>query len=191
MPRRTANPTQQSKRGSENEPRFLIIGRIRKPHGVKGALKVAIHSDDPDRFKTLDRVFISANPEDHQPQEHRVVDVRVQHADAVIRFEGIETPEDARSYNSRWLFIALEDVTPLADGEMFTWQLIGLEVETVKGRVIGKVASLLETGANDVLVVNGDKGEILLPDIPDVVQEINLHSGKIIVTPLPGLLPED
>lgn len=191
MPRRTANPTKQSKRGSENEPRFLIIGRIRKPHGVKGALKVAIHSDDPQRFKTLDRVFISANPEDHRPNEYRVVDVRLQHADAVIRFEGIETPEDARSYNSQWLFIALEDVAPLSDGEMFTWQLIGLEVETAEGQLLGKVASLLETGANDVLVVNGDKGEILLPDIPDVVQEIDLQSGKIIVTPLPGLLQEE
>ena len=169
----------------------MIIGRIRKPHGVKGALKVAIQSDDPTRFKTLDRVFISANPEDHQPQEHRVVDVRLQSRDAVVLFDGIQNPEDARRYNSHWLFIALEDVTPLSDGEMFTWQLIGLDVITDDGQPLGKVASLLETGANDVLVVNGDKGEILLPDIPDVVQEIDLQSGKIVVTPLPGLLPDD
>ena len=191
MPRRTASSKNESKRGSENEPRFLIIGRIRKPHGVKGGLKVAIHSDDPTRFKTLDRVFISPNPEDHRPKEYRVVGARLHHNDAVVFFDGIETPEDARRYNSQWLFVSLDDVAPLPDGEMFTWQLIGLNVVTDSGQLLGEVSSLLETGANDVLVVAGDKGEILLPDIPDVVQEIDLEAGKIVVTPLPGLIPED
>ena len=188
MPRRDAHKSAESKRGSKLEPRFLIIGRIRKPHGVRGELKVAVQTDDPDRFRILDRVFISRDSLDPAPRKMQVTGIRFQQHDALLKFAGIDDRDEAKLLNSQWVFVAIEDAVPLAEGEMYTYQLQGLQVVTTAGESIGVVSSILETGANDVLIVNGDKGEILIPDIPDVVKTVDLAAEVITIEPMDRLL---
>ncbi len=190
MPRRTAKQSDASKRGSHAEPRFLIVGRIRKPHGVRGDLKVAVQSDDPDRFFDLERVFVSANPKDNAPSEMRVTSVRFHGNDAVLTFDGLTSREAAAQYNSAWLFVAVEDAVALEDGEIYTFQMVGLAVKATDGREIGVVESVLETGANDVIVAKGPFGEVLIPDIPQVVLAVDLESKQMTVELLEGLLPD-
>ncbi len=168
----------------------MIVGRIRKPHGVRGDLKVAVQSDEPARFFELERVFVSNNPKDHSPAEMRVTDVRFHGNDAVLTFDGLTSREAAAQYNSAWLFVALEDAVPLEDGEIYTFQLVGLSVMTTQGEVIGAVSNVLETGANDVIVVNGPLGEVLIPDIPQVVVGVDLEAKQLTIEPLEGMLPE-
>ncbi len=190
MPRRTAQANESKERGSKIEPRFLIIGRIRKPHGVRGDLKVSILADEPKRFNSLERVFVSADSKAHSPLEQQVEKVRLLQSDAIVKFAGIDTPEVARTFNSQWLFVSAEDALQLAEGELYSYQLIGMEVVTNEGQRIGIIDQILETGANDVLVVQGEKGEILLPDIPDVVESIDIDSSIVIVNLLDGLIEE-
>lgn len=190
MPRRDAKKTTHTERGSQPEPRFLIVGRIRKPHGIHGNLKVAVQSDDPKRFYTLDRVFISRDAVDATPREMHIEKVHFHHHDAVIKFIGVNDRDEAKLLNSQWLFVAIEDAVTLEEGEMYTFQLWGLTVVTTTGQTVGTVATVLETGANDVLVVNSEKGEVLIPDIPSVVKLVDLVAKQITIEPMDGLLPE-
>ncbi|HFC12768.1 MAG TPA: hypothetical protein ENJ56_07980, partial [Anaerolineae bacterium] len=103
MPRRDAHKSAESKRGSKLEPRFLIIGRIRKPHGVRGELKVAVQTDDPDRFRILDRVFISRDSLDPAPRKMQVTGIRFQQHDALLKFAGIDDRDEAKLLNSQWV----------------------------------------------------------------------------------------
>lgn len=168
----------------------MIVGRIRKPHGVFGELKVAVKVDDPDRFYDLDRVFVSRNAEDVNPVELTVTGVRFHRQDALLTFEGYASREKSAELNTQWLFVALEDAVPLEDDELYTFQMIGMDVVTEEGQSIGTVKSIFETGANDVLVVKRDTDEVLIPDIPDVIRKIDVEAKAITVRLLDGLLPE-
>jgi 16S rRNA processing protein RimM len=79
------------------------------------------------------------------------------------------------------------EALPLEEGEYFLFQLEGLAVETVEGEALGTLTRIIETGANNVFVVQGDQGELLLPDIAEVVQEIDFENGRMLVNLLPGL----
>lgn len=181
---------QLTKRGSDlsSEPRFLIIGRIRKPHGVRGELKVSVLTDTPKRLTWLETVYISRKENDLEPKQVGVGNVRFQGEDALLMLDGYTSRELAGTLRQHWLMIPIEEAIPLEEGEYYAYQAIGLIVSTVEGDVLGHITQIIETGANDVFVVMGDEGEILLPDIPDVVQEVNIAEQRMIVTLLPGLL---
>ncbi len=83
-----------------------------------------------------------------------------------------------------------QEAAPLGPGEYYEHQILGLNVVTTGGEALGRVAEILETGANDVYVVHGPRGEILLPARKEVIQDINLEAGRMTVILLPGLLPD-
>lgn len=172
-------------------PRYLIIGRVRKPHGINGELKIAIESELPERFTWLRHVWLSRNPNDRAPRQVAVENVRFHGDDALVKLAGYDDPETAGHLRQHWVFVPIEQALPLEADEYYSFQIIGFRVETRAGRLLGTLASLLETGANDVFVVDGPLGELLLPDIPDVVLDIDLTGRRIVVEPLPGLLPDD
>ena len=80
------------------------------------------------------------------------------------------------------------DAVPLEEGEYYLYQLVGLDVFTEAGTHLGRLSEVLETGANNVFVVNGDNGQHLLPDIPDVIKAIDIEHGKMTIHPMPGLI---
>ncbi len=180
---------QPTERGSESsEPRFLIIGRIRKPHGVRGELKVSVLTDTPKRLTWLETVYITRRDDDPNPQAVAVKGVRFHGEDALLTLDGYASREAAGTLRQHWLMVPIAEAIPLEEGEYYAYQAIGLVVWTADGVQLGSVTQLIETGANDVFVVAGTDGEILLPDIPDVVQEVDIAGKKMIVTLLPGLL---
>ena len=83
-----------------------------------------------------------------------------------------------------------EEAIPLEEGEYYYFQLVGLTVETESGERLGRLAEVLETGANDVYVVRGPRGEVLLPAVEDVIRQVDLESRRVVVRLLPGMLPE-
>ena len=86
--------------------------------------------------------------------------------------------------------ISIEDAAPLEEGEYYHFQVIGVEVEMESGERLGRVTEVLETGANDVYVVRGPRGEVLIPAIESVVRVLDLEAGRMVVSPLPGMLDE-
>ena len=89
---------------------------------------------------------------------------------------------------SKWLQIPAEEALPLDDGQYYLYQIIGVKVYVENGDFLGDIIEVLETKANNVFIVKGDKGEILLPDIAEVVKEIDLEQRTMIVRLLPGLI---
>lgn len=158
----------------------LAIGTLGAPHGVAGELRLHVSSDDPEHMRTITRVFL-----DGERQPRRVLGLRLHGGDALIRLEGVTSPEEARMLRGRVIRIAGTDARPLGPGEFFLYQLIGLRVVDDAGAELGIVTDLLETGANDVFVVAPTDGgaDLLLPNVPEVALEILPAEGRMVVRP--------
>ena len=117
----------------------------------------------------------------------RVERVRLNQGFAILKLGGCDSRDQAEALRGHYLQIPIEEAIPLADGEFFLYQLIGLQVMTDEGEELGELTEILETGANDVFVVRGTEGELLIPDLPEVIQEIDIESGQILVQLPAGL----
>jgi 16S rRNA processing protein RimM len=159
----------------------LVVGTIVGTHGIDGELKVLLTTDEPEHLKTIKRVYVG---DEQNPR--RVLGVRFHDRFALMRLKGIPTPEAGAEFRGQQVRIAGTDARPLAPGEFYLYQLIGLAVVDESGRALGTVTDIMETGANDVLVVApaGGGPDQLYPNHPDVVLDINPEDGKLVVRPL-------
>jgi 16S rRNA processing protein RimM len=178
---------------SARGPQFLVVGRVLRPHGVRGELRLQALTGFPERMRRLDVIFLGTDPEAHDDlAEYRVTRIRPEkQAFWLAHLDGITDRDAADRLRGQYVLVSLADAIPLEDDEVYLFQVIGLEVRTVEGEALGVVAEILETGANDVYIVRGEQyGEVLIPAIEDVVLRISPEEGVMIVRLLPGLLPE-
>lgn len=168
---------------------LVSIGKISGTHGYKGTVKVVPLTDFPERFKGLKRVFL------HKAGVVTQVDIEsvlVQNQVILIKIHGIESKEEAQTYRGSLLMVEEKDVYPLPQGVYYHFQLVGLAVHDSQRGYLGAVTEILETGANDVYLVNSPQyGEILIPAIRDVIENIDLDRGEMRVTLLPGLIDDE
>ncbi len=182
------NPAPVFPQGSDavlnrSEPQFLVVGRVLRPHGVRGELRVEIHTDYPERFAEYGHVYIGEPLTRYKIKKHRF------HHDLVLlTVAGIDNRNQAESLRGQWVWIHRENAIPLQEGEYYTYQVLGLHVITDAGVELGQVAEIIETGANDVYVVQGRTGQVLLPAIPEVVVQVDIPAQKMIVHLLEGLI---
>ncbi len=177
-------PEQQRPSGSPaGEPVYLAIGFLRRPHGVSGEIVMDIHTDFPERIKPGRRVFVG---EERQPCE--LDTVRPRQNGLLVRFRGFTTPEEVGRFRNQWVYVKASDVPPLPEGKHYKFELVGLQVTEENGAPLGTLTEILETGANDVYVVQAENGkEILLPAIPSVILKIDMERRVILVHLLEGL----
>jgi 16S rRNA processing protein RimM len=159
----------------------LTIGSILAPHGVRGEFKVRLQTDDPDHLLTLKRVSLG-----DETAPRTILGVRLHAGNALMRIQGISTPETVERFRGAPLRIRANDARPLAADEYFLYQMIGLAVFDEAGAPLGHVTDLMETGANDVLVITPDDGgaDLLLPSHPDVIVSMDPAAGRLVVRPL-------
>jgi 16S rRNA processing protein RimM len=183
-----SNPRGESSgRGSvENntEPRFLVIGQVGKPHGVRGDVRVVPHTDVPERFTWLDEVYIG----EKDPQPVPVEYARLHKNWILLKMAGYDNRNAVESLRGQLVQVREEQALPLEEDEYFLFQLMGLAVISDEGERLGELVQVIETGANNVFVVHGSRGEILIPDTSEVVLDIDFNKGHITVHLLPGLL---
>lgn len=175
-------PSPERSPASPPPPDRLVVGRITGVWGVKGHVKVESLTDNPTRFRSGARLLIG-------PREYLCEEARRQGRALAVKLQGVETREDAVELRGAVLEIPTGDAPPLPEGAYYHHQVLGLEVWTSEGRLLGRVAEILETGGNDVYVVRGPEGEALIPAIADVVVSVDLQAGRITIDPMPGLLP--
>ncbi len=167
----------------EEFPAFLAVGKIRRPHGLRGEVLLDVYTDFPERLRPGKVVYAG------ERHERLVICQARAHRDGLLlAFEGFHTPEAIERLCNQILYVATEDAAPLAEGEYYYYQLVGLTVVEEGGRELGRLSEILVTGANDVYVVRGERGEILLPAIPQVVRNVDLSARRMTVHVLPGLL---
>lgn len=170
---------------ADDETEFIVIGEITKPHGVRGEMRVKPHTDEPERFTWLEQVYIG----EENPRLMAVEKARLHQGMILLKLTAVNDRTAADALRGEWLMVTEAEALPLEEGEYFLFQLEGLAVSTVEGEALGTITRVIETGANNVFVVQGEQGELLLPDIADVVQEIDFEDGRMVVTLLPGLRP--
>ncbi len=169
----------------EGEPEYLVVGFLRRPHGVKGEILMDVHTDFPERLKTGKTVFVGDSYRPMVMASLRPMGA----AGMLVRFRGTKTPEEAGQYRNTWVYVPTADRPALPEGEYYHHQLIGLNVITDEGRALGVLVDVLETGANDVYVVRDAEGnETLLPAIPAVILEVALADRQMRVHLLDGLI---
>ncbi len=172
-------------KGRRRTPRYLAVGRIVAPHGVRGEVEVEIHTDFPQRFAPEARFFVGERKAEMVVEQVRPFKKRL-----LIKFREIPDRTTAERWRGAWIHVPTEEAWPLEEGEYYEFQIIGLDVWTDEGEYLGIVDHIIYTGANDVYVVQGPRGEILLPAIEHVIREIDLDEERITVHLLPGLVED-
>jgi 16S rRNA processing protein RimM len=160
----------------------LVIGKVLAPRGVHGEIKVLPESADPERFRVLQQVYLG-----DERVRFEVTRARLHQGIAFLQLQGIETPEAVEPWRGATVYVAAEDAVPLEADEYYYYQIVGLAVSTLEGEALGRVTEVLATGANDVYIVRGESGEILLPAIKDVIVRVDLVAGSMLVRLPEGL----
>ncbi len=169
------------------EPRYLTVGRIVCPHGIRGAVQMEILTDAPEHIAELETLYLGPHHHPYQVEQARFHKQRL-----LLQLKGCTERNAAEALRGDLVAVVVEDAAPLAEDEFYHFQLEGLAVQTAAGEELGELVEILSPpGANDVYIVHGLRGEVLLPAIPEVVQEIDLESRRMVVHLIPGLLPDE
>jgi 16S rRNA processing protein RimM len=163
------------------------IGEIVAPFSRFGEVKVRLETDFPNRFEHLSQVCLRRAT--GEARLYRVKGVRFHKGQALLKLEGIDSISDAETLRNSLVQVRAEEAVTLPKNEFYIHDLLGCEVVTAEGRVLGPLSAVLRGGAHDIYVVGSGKNEILLPVIKEVVREVDLMARRIVVTPTPGLLP--
>ena len=164
------------------------MGRILGAHGRDGELRVKVVSDVPGRFGEGNSLSVSKDGTAAEGQTYQISSSRpTVNGELILKFRGFRDRRQAQQLAGLWLWVPLSEVPSAQEGEYFHYQLIGLKVRTVDGEDLGELAEILETGSNDVYVVAGADGEILVPALSRVVREIDIAGGLMVVDLPEGL----
>jgi len=165
---------------------LISIGTVQKPHGVKGEVKVQPLTDHPERFKLLQRVFLS--PPKGNSIECSVSSVRFIDGKPLLLLNGYDSPEKAREIAGWLVQIPREEALPLPEGQYYWFELIGMDVESESGEALGRITDIFETGSNDVYVMRSGKREIYLPATKDVIRTVDRAAKRMVIRVVDGLL---
>lgn len=172
--------------GAIDAKELISIGRIVGTHGYKGVLKVVSLTDFPQRFNDLKKIKLSKGSETTE----RIVESCSPYKSMILmKIQGIDSVEEAQLYRNALLGVEEEEIYPLPPGYYYQFQLVGLAVYDIEKGYLGVLKEVLETGANDVYVVDSESyGEIMIPAIKEVILDIDLAAQKMQVKLLEGLL---
>jgi 16S rRNA processing protein RimM len=173
-----------------DQPRFLLLGEILRPHGIRGELRMRVLTDYPERIPELEQVYVGDSPDSPRPHTYAVQHLRMHQGYGLLKLKGIDSRDQADLLRQMLVMVALEDAVPLEDGEFYLYQLIGMHVRTLENITLGTIVDVLETAANDVYVVDSPShGEVLIPVTEETILQTNIEQGFVLVRLPDGLLP--
>ena len=156
---------------------FIVVGKIVKPQGVRGQVKVMPITDDPERFSALETVYLS---DDEKPLHVSSCDVREGYA--YMNFSGVDSRDAAESLRGRYVRVRREDAAQLPEGRYFIADLVGCEVRDENGKNLGVLKDVLQHGAADVYIVDSEK-RFSFPAIKQVIRGVDINARVITVDP--------
>jgi 16S rRNA processing protein RimM len=174
-------------RRTQNEERdqsdLLLVGRVARPHGLRGQLVVSPESDFvEDRFKAGQVLLVGPQ---NRPQAREIREVRFHQGRPIVAFAGIETMTDAEMLAGAELWLSQAALEPLPEGTFYRHDLIGCEVRDTQDALIGRVTAVEGTLDRSYLVVDGD---VMIPLVGHICQRVDLPSKRVVVNPPDGLL---
>jgi len=165
---------------------MVLVGRIARPHGIRGQVIVTPETDFvAERFQT-GTTFWTRSPRGDEPLT--VNSARLQNGRPVVGFEGFANIEEVERLTGLDLRIPEDALQPLAEGTYYVHDLVGCAVETIAGRRIGEVTRVEGGAGASVLTVDGPEGEVLVPLAADICVEVDIGARRIRIDPPEGLL---
>lgn len=165
---------------------LLQVGVITQTHGVHGEVKVFPTTDDPERFLDLEYVYLDTGRE---KKKLEIQNVKFFKQLVILKFKGINNINDIEKYKKCALLVDRENAVELEEDEYFIADMIGMNVLTEDGEIFGTLKDVIETGANDVYIINSKKhGEVLIPAIKECILDVNVKEGKMLVHLMDGLI---
>ena len=159
----------------------VLVGFVRRPFGKNGEARFEEWTDYAERFAAGHAVTIDG-------REFIISKSRPSREGRIVKLEGVDSREAVATLANLEIYVDPDELQPLPEGTYYHYELMDMNVLALDGTDLGKVTEIISTGANDVLVVQGPLGEVLLPVIGDVVKEINKETSCIAVELLPGLM---
>ena len=163
--------------------RYLQLGEIVNTHGVHGEVRALSWGDSVDELLSFPAFFVGK-----EKKEMKVEAARLHKNSALIKFVGIDAVEQAALLKKSILYMEREKMEPLPKGRFYIADLVGLYAYLENGEKLGRVKSVLPTGANDLFVIEGENKEYYVPFIESFVSQINMDEKKMVITPIEGLL---
>ena len=165
---------------------FLQVGVISSTHGVRGEVKVFPTTDDMARFKKLKQVILDTG------REHKLLEiesVKFFKQFAILKFKGIDNINDIEKYKGKSLLVDRKNAVKLQKDEYFIADMVGLEVFTEDGVAFGTMKDVLETGANDVYIIDSPQyGEVLVPAIKQCILDVDIENNRMTIHLMEGLV---
>ena len=166
--------------------KYLEIGQIVNTFGIKGQVKIVPFTDDITRFDELKEIYVEKR---NELKLFQIEQVNYKKNMVILKLKGIETVEEAEKLRNCYLKIDRKDAKKLPKDTYFIVDLLGLDVYTDEGKLLGKVDDIYNAGSSDIYVIKDELGkQILLPAIKDVLKEVDLENQKIIVHLIKGLV---
>lgn len=165
---------------------LVAIAKIVKPRGLRGELTAEILTDFPERFDETEEVVILFP--DGKEEKLKIEESWFQKDRVVLKFAAIDSIEQADRFRNSEVCIHESDAMTLDEGEFFDWQLQGCDVETVAGGKIGAVKELMRTGGTEILVIEGNGKDFLIPFAESICIDVDIEAKKITIDPPEGLL---
>jgi 16S rRNA processing protein RimM len=166
--------------------RPVEVGRIVRPHGIRGEVIVRRYGETPGVLEQGSSLQVGPSG-----TTLRVRAARPHQQFWIVSFEGVTDRTTAETLAGAALKVEADRLPPLPEDAYYNFQLIGMRVRTVGGEDLGILEEIVETGAQDVYVVRGKGREILLPALREVIRTVDVAAGAMTVEPLPGLLDEE
>jgi 16S rRNA processing protein RimM len=168
---------------------LFAIGRVVKPHGVKGKVKAEFFGEDLHLFSLYRKILIEGDK--GRPEPYEILEAIPHPPRLILRLKGIEKIEETEPLIGKEILIEKEALPELEEGEYYWVDILGMKVETREGKRLGEVKKIFPTGANDVYVVAGKRGEIFLPATDEVIHSIDLKKGVMKVARKEGLWEDE
>lgn len=166
--------------------KLLQVGVITSTHGIRGEVKVFPTTDDPKRFKKLKQVVLDTGKE---KRDLEVESVKFFKQFVILKFKGIDNINEVERYKRCPLLVTRDHAVPLQEDEYFIADMIGMQVVTEDGAVFGTLKDVIETGANDVYIIeSSEHGEVLVPAIKECILDINIEEQKMQIHLMDGLI---
>lgn len=154
---------------------FIVVGKIGAPHGVRGEVRVQPLTDFPGRFNGLKSAFLD------EKTELEIERVKYNNQLIILKFKNFDDRNDIEPLKGKLLKVNRKDISPLAPGEYYHFDIVGLEVYNENEEHLGKIVEILKTGSNDVYVVNNAEQQLLIPALKKVVTKIDIAAGRMNV----------
>jgi 16S rRNA processing protein RimM len=167
--------------------RLVVIGEIARPHGLRGEMRVTPLTDHPERFEGVTDCVLWDQARDTR-ERCRVTRARRQGVAVLLSLAGYDTVEAAGALVGRLVALPEAEALPLPPGQFYPWQLEGCRVLTDDGREVGRVTRVEQGAAQDLWVVSDGARERLIPAVAEIVLEVDVAAGRVVIRPPDGLL---